>query len=308
MRKLRRLEIAKVGRWGQDGAKIDKQDLADVVETFQGKRPIVVGHDGAQNDKAPKFGDVLDVQLNGDGTVLIGDVVFLDAAESLFSDGYYDGWSVSIPTRGSDGKRYLHHLAILGATPPKIPGLKELAIDYADGDSARIIGFSGKIPEEVEELDAKEIQDKFADLEKKVTTLQEENAALKAGKTTEGEGGEGKKKDEGAAKDQYADELKKLKDDAAKSRMDAFKKSVTGKVPAGMLAKAVAIAGMINEITESEFSDGDKKRSERPIGVLAELLEAWPSSVSEGPSGNNYSDSVGADGKPIDWNKLAQKV
>lgn len=299
MRKLRTLEIAKVGTWGKDGATITKQDLAEVAQTFAGRRPIVIGHDGAADDKAPKFGDVLDVSLSADGAVLKGDVVFLEQAESLYSDGYYDGWSVSIPRRGADGMRYLHHLAILGATPPKIPGLKELAavdINYADGEDKEVIDFSGKIPEEVEEVDAKQMQDKIDALEKALADLKAENETLKKG----GAPAE-------AGKD-FSDQIKKLGVELRKSRVDAFADKVRAKVPAGILPKAQALAESIADGEATEFSDGDKKVSARPIELLGDILSAWPAAVPLGPSGNDYSDAKGADGKPIDWNALAAKA
>lgn len=302
MRKLRTLEIAKAGTWGKDGATITKQDLAEVKETFQGKRPVVIGHDGAADDKAPKFGDVLDLRLSEDGTVLKGDVAFLEAAEGLYADGYYDGWSVSIPRRGSDGKRYLHHLAILGATPPKIPGLRELAavgIDYADGEKKEIFGFSGKIPEEVEEVDPKELQAKYDELLAKFTAAEEELKKLKAGGG--GAGGDGKEKE-------FSDELKKVRADLVKSRVDAFLGRIEGKIPAGLKGKATALAGRIGDGEDFEFSDGDKKATGRPLELLGDILSAWPAAVQLGPSGNDYSDAKGSDGKPIDWAALAAKA
>ncbi|MCF7940436.1 MAG: hypothetical protein K9M84_02385 [Spirochaetia bacterium] len=37
-----------------------------------------------------------------------------------YDQGLYTGKSISLPARASDGKWYIHHLAFLGAVPPKI--------------------------------------------------------------------------------------------------------------------------------------------------------------------------------------------
>jgi hypothetical protein len=90
---------------------------------------------------------VLDLIDPGDGDVLKGHVSFLEAADPLYEGGYYDGWSVSIPPRAPDGKRFLHHLAILGAVPPKI-GMRELTGGLSDAGKPNIVFVFGKIPEE----------------------------------------------------------------------------------------------------------------------------------------------------------------
>lgn len=60
-KKIRTLELARVGKWGLDGSEIARQDIAELAETFADKRPVTVGHD--VTDRVPKFGDVLDCWL-----------------------------------------------------------------------------------------------------------------------------------------------------------------------------------------------------------------------------------------------------
>lgn len=301
MRKLRLLELMKVGKWGLDGAPITKQDIKEAYETFVGPRPVVIGHDSARDDKAPKFGDVLDLLPPApDYEILKGHVSFLEAADPLYEGGYYDGWSVSIPPKAPDGKKFLHHLAILGAVPPKVPGLRELTgVDYSDAGAEYTFEFSGKIPEEVEEVDPKELQAKYDELLAKFAAAEEELKKLKAGGG--GAGGDGKEKE-------FSDELKKVRADLVKSRVDAFLGRIEGKIPAGLKGKATALAGRIGDGDEFEFSDGDKKATGRPLELLGDILSAWPAAVQLGPSGNDYSDAKGSDGKPIDWAALAAKA
>ena len=138
MRRIRTWQLCRTGVHGSDGATITEQDLNEILETFSPPRPISLGHDMAQGDSFPKFGDVLaldgiypDPKRPGE-KVLVGKVRLHSALDEQFDDGdgegTYNGWSVTIPRRVSDGKRYLHSVAVLGATPPKIPGLDQLKI------------------------------------------------------------------------------------------------------------------------------------------------------------------------------------
>ena len=185
MKKIRTWQLCRTGTFGQDGARITEKDLREIVETFTPTRPITIGHDAAHGDNFPKFGDVLvidgiydDARHKGE-KVLVGQVVLHPELEKQFSDkddgdGCYKGWSVTIPKRGSDGKRYLHSLAICGATPPKIPGLEQLMTKccYSDGDSVEVFDFSDSInyQEEIPMTDEEK---------KKMETLEAENRKLK---------------------------------------------------------------------------------------------------------------------------------
>jgi hypothetical protein len=135
-------ELAHVGMFGSDGTKITKQDLADCAETFDGKCPVSLGHKLA--DYLPKFGNVSKVALTSDGESLSGDVELHDLLADAVDEKFYEDVSVGINTRKVDGKRYLHHLAYLGAVPPKIRDLKvfaDLGAFYC-GDDEGVVEFS----------------------------------------------------------------------------------------------------------------------------------------------------------------------
>jgi hypothetical protein len=136
MKKLK-LELAHVGMFGQDGTVVTEQDLAEVAETFDGKGPVSLGHKLA--DWMPKFGDVRKVELSEDGTSLSGELEIKDVLADAVEEKWYEDISVGLPRRASDGKRYLHHIAFLGAVPPKIRDLKvfaDLGVVYCGDDSA----------------------------------------------------------------------------------------------------------------------------------------------------------------------------
>jgi hypothetical protein len=106
--------------------------------------------------------------------------MFSEAGDKLYEDGAYDGWSISMPRR-KDGKRVLHHLAILGAVPPKIPGLEELAqvsVNFGDKSQKEMYQFSGKIPEQEGNEPMTEAEKKaMAEKDAKIAELEAQNKA-----------------------------------------------------------------------------------------------------------------------------------
>ncbi|MEM4958342.1 MAG: hypothetical protein QXX12_00530 [Nanopusillaceae archaeon] len=114
------LELVRVGTFGD--VSITRQDLNELVSTFKGEVPITLGHSLA--DFMPAFGWVRSVKLKGDS--LWGEVELNDLLKSAFEQGLYKKWSVGIRRDSQTGKKYLHHVAFLGAVPPKIKDLKML--------------------------------------------------------------------------------------------------------------------------------------------------------------------------------------
>jgi len=326
-RKIRTLELARVGRWGLDGSEITKMDIAELAETFAGKRPVIVGHD--VTDRAPKFGDVIDCWPSTDGNSIIGPVIFSDIGDRLYEGGYYDGWSISMPRRSQDGKRVLHHLAILGAVPPKIPGLEELAqiaVDFSEDAAKDMYQFSGKIPEEGGKVTMTDEEKKaLAEKEAKIAELEAQNKALteqanqKAAEqaTSQSETAPAADaKQDGAAADasansqNFADvrnELNELKAGRRQERLEGFAKNIAEKLPAGVAEKAKVLAGRIEANGAFDFSDNGKTEKRDALWLLGEILQGWPSPVKTGASGINYGDSTGGDNS-VNWGAAARKM
>jgi hypothetical protein len=322
-RKIRVLELARVGKWGLDNSEITRADICELKETFAGKRPVIIGHD---TDRAPKFGDVLDCWPSADGNSLVGPVIFTETGDRLYEGNYYDGWSISMPRRTDDGKRVLHHLAILGAVPPKIPGLEELAqvaVNFGDDAEEDKYQFSGHIPEkessEVDPLEeAKkalaEKEAKIAELEAQNKTLAEQAAQKAAAQTPAAEAKADAPAEaapnNGAGDANYADMQKQidgLKAGRRKERLESFAHNIAGKMPAGVAAKAKVLAGQIESAGEFDFSDNGKIEKRDALWLLGEILRGWPEPVRTGAAGVNYSD--GADGsQPVDWAATAKKM
>ena len=328
MKNIRTWQLCRTGSFGQDGARITEKDLREIVETFTPTRPITIGHDAAHGDNFPKFGDVLlidgiydDARHKGE-KVLVGQVVLHPELEKQFSDkddggGCYKGWSVTIPKRGSDGKRYLHSLAICGATPPKIPGLEQLMTKscYSDGDSVEVFDFSDSInyQEEIPMTDEEK---------KKMETLEAENKKLKEDaekKAAEKKGDEDKEK-KFSDSPEFADMQKKIADlEAAKK--EALVKGVCDKfadIPAGLKDSVQKVASVLASNSESfEFADKDGNKSEKSaLDLFGDILSGLSEAPKKGDvtrqmfNAGEFSDKDGkGDGKDApDWNKLAQNI
>ena len=325
MKKIRTWQLCRTGTFGQDGAKISEQDLKEIAETFTPTRPITIGHDAAHGDNFPKFGDVLvidgiydDPKHKGE-KVLVGQVVLHPELEKQFSDkddgdGCYKGWSVTIPKRASDGKRYLHSLAICGATPPKIPGLEQLMTKscYSEGDCVEVFNFSDAIDYQEEIPMTKEEEEKMKALELENKKLKEDAEKAAASKKNEED-----KKEKFSDSKEYADMQKKIEDLEA-SRKEAVVKGVCDKfadVPAGLKDNVPKVAGVLASATESfEFSDKDGNKSNKSaLDLFSDLLSgliAAPKKdevTSRQVNTDEFNDKKN-DGKETDWGKVAAKL
>ena len=325
MKKIRTWQLCRTGTFGQDGAKITEKDLKDIVETFTPTRPISIGHDSAKGDNFPKFGDVLaidgiydDAKHKGE-KVLVGMVMLHPELEKQFSDkddgdGCYKGWSVTIPKRASDGKRYLHSLAICGATPPKIPGLEQLMVKscYSDGDTVEVFDFSDAIDYQEEIPMTEEEKKKMADLEAENKRLKEDAEKASASKKDEEN-----KKEKFSDSKEYADMQKKI-EDLEVSRKEAVVKGVCDKfadLPAGLKDNVQKVAGILASNTESfEFSDKDGNKSNKTaLDLFSDLLSgliAAPKKeevTSRQVNTDEFNDKKD-DGKETDWGKVAAKL
>ena len=325
MKNIRTWQLARTGTFGLDGATITEKDLREISETFTPTRPISIGHDAAHGDNFPKFGDVLaidgiydDPKHKGE-KVLVGMVVLHPELEKQFSDaddgsGCYKGWSVTIPRRASDGKRYLHSLAICGATPPKIPGLEQLMVKscYSDGDKVEVFNFNDAInyQEEIPMTDEEK---------KKMEALEAENKRLKeeAEKKASEKKGEEDKKEKFSDSPEFADMQKKIAElEAAKK--DALVKGVCDKfadIPAGLKDSVQKIAGVLASATDSfEFSDKDGNKTEKSaLDLFSEVVSGLSAAQKSGDvtrrqfNTDNFSDKKD-DGKETDWGKVAAKL
>lgn len=278
MKRVRTWQLCRTGKFGADGATITKKDLEEIVETFAPPRPISIGHDAAKADNFPKFGDVLyldgihDDPKHPGEKVLVAGVVLHPELEKQFDDkadgnGIYEGWSVTIPRRASDGKRYLHSLAICGATPPKIPELEQLMVKscFSDNDTVEVYDFSDSVEFQEESSMTEEEKKKMADLEAENKKLREAQKASE----------DKKKSDDEKSRQDYADMAarcealeKGIRDEKVKALADRF----SDKVPAGVMPKIKAVAEALSAAGECEFSDGSGTKKQAALDAFADVL------------------------------------
>lgn len=324
MKKIRTWQLCRTGTFGQDGARITEKDLDEIAETFAPTRPITIGHDAARGDDFPKFGDVLaidgiydDPKRKGE-KVLVGKVMLHPELEKQFSDkddggGCYKGWSVTIPKRASDGKRYLHSLAICGATPPKIPGLEQLMVKscYSDGDSVEVFDFNDAInyQEEIPMTDEEK---------KKMEALEAENKKLKedAAKAAETKGGEDKK-EKFSDSPEFADMQKEISELKA-AKKEALVKGVCDKfsdIPAGLKDGVQKVASVLASASDSfEFSDKDGNKSQKSaLEVFSDVVSGLIAAPKKDDvttrqfNADEFNDKKEG-GKETDWGKVAAKL
>ena len=319
--KIRTWQLCRTGKFGQDGATITDQDLQELMETFVPTRPISIGHDMARGDSFPKFGDVLALEGVQDDPshpgekVLVGSVMLHPDLDSIYDDGdgngLYKGWSVTIPRRAVDGKRYLHSVAITGATPPKIPGLEQLMTKscYAEDDSIEIFTF-GDSPRYEEVSMTEEEKKRMEELEAERDQLKE---ALKKAqesdkkpapkvKSTEDDPRKNGEYADQAAKD-MAERLAKAEQELKQSKIERFCDAIKDRIPAGIFDKVKALATGLADEKEVNFSDNS---SQNALQVFQEILSSWPDATTT--QVYSFSDDKDKNSKNEGWGKVASKL
>lgn len=136
------LEMAKIGTYGE--VALTEADLEQMEKSFEGKIPITVGHEIAGD--MPAAGWVKNIWA--EKGILMGEAELGEWLKEAYDKGEYRNWSIGAK-RDASGQLYLHHLAFLGALPPKIKGLEVVEMGDCDG----VMTFSGKIPPYFSELE-----------------------------------------------------------------------------------------------------------------------------------------------------------
>ncbi len=127
------LVLARAGL-ADNGKSLTPEIIREVVETFSEIKsaPVTIGHELA--DYMPAYGWVKSLRANEDNTLLFGEVELLPPLRDAYELGYFRKWSIGVRKRPKDGKRYLHHLAFLGAVPPAIKGLEVIKMAEEGGE------------------------------------------------------------------------------------------------------------------------------------------------------------------------------
>lgn len=113
-----------------------KKDLSEIASSYNPgvhEAPIRIGHE--DNDKVPSWGWVKGVKVKGDE--LFAEIDFSPLAGEYIQNGLYKKVSASFYSPESKinpepGKWSLRHVALLGAQPPAVKGLKGFAYEESD--------------------------------------------------------------------------------------------------------------------------------------------------------------------------------
>ena len=306
--KLIRLEIAKTGTFGAQGSTITAEDLKEVIETFDGKCPVSLGHYMTKQDWWPQWGNVENITLeereNGEA-VLIGDISVNEVLYEAMKEGFYPSWSVSIPQRAADGKRYLHHLAFIGATPPKIRDLKLFSV--ADGtapeNSIKVEGEGFSFEDYASYSYADMGIEGFQEAEEEKTEKQEKEDEKPGEPKEEKEAGKNE-----SGKDDFADSpamktARKIFNSAIKSKLD---EALKDELPPAMMDKVHEFADLACD--DFDFADG----VEQPaiISLFLDIVDAMKNTPAVKTGRMDFADVEGAP-KPfdskIDTRRMAEK-
>jgi len=331
-------ELAHVGMFGPDGVTITRKHLSDCASTFDGKCPATLGHRLA--DWMPKFGNVQSVELAKGGESLVGTVELHDLLADAIDEKLYEDISVGIQTRKADGMHYLHHLAFLGAVPPKIRDLKvfaDLGVVYL-GEEEAVAEFADAAPADPATTDpttpdevAKALQ-RIADkgraawpLQDALTALQELTAyatemllsgadipaSLKeqmqnfADKVNEA--GKTGKEEDVELKEENERLKAELADQAAAnlaSAKEGLKTAMVGKVPKAKQGLVLELADRLDTKADIELADEEgKKEKVSSLEILRRVLESLPKAVAEGRTDLGDPELE----KPLDLSKIQGK-
>lgn len=138
---MQRFEIFRKGKHTSAGGTtltFSEDDVRRAVEAYDPavhEAPIVVGH---PRDDAPAYGWVKGLEFSADGSMHAQpDQLDADFAE-MVQAGRFKKRSASFytpdsPANPKPGTYYLRHVGFLGAQPPAVKGLKEVAFNEEDG-------------------------------------------------------------------------------------------------------------------------------------------------------------------------------
>lgn len=128
-----------------NGHTLTDADLAEAASVTNeiGEAPMTIGH--VRGTGGPRYGRFTNFSAEptthpftgASVTGLFADGAPLDAVKDAVNDGFYNQRSVGFG-RDPQGRRYAHHVALLGGTPPAVKGLPDLA--FSAGDVEMTVG------------------------------------------------------------------------------------------------------------------------------------------------------------------------
>jgi len=294
MTEIKALEIFRTGNYGELGSfsETDLDEIAAEYSADKHKAPITLGH--VEDDSKPALGWIKKIYRKGMSLFADGEIV--SELKEWITQGLYENVSAAIYKNfAGSGKKYLRHLAVLGAVPPVVKGMGGLkAAMFSDTENGEFVKIENLTQEkqmaEKEQIvvfsedqhkslleaallkKENEVTLKFAEIQKasdsKIASLEAELAAEKtkvtefAEKATEAdvktfvEGLIVAKKTTPALKDALVGQLKK----AAKLDMALFAEMKANMEAAPSVIEFGEVEGAAGEADkDAKFAEADKK-------------------------------------------------
>lgn len=260
------IEIFRVGTHIDDAGvahQFSSADIADMAASYNPavrEAPLTVGH---PKDNLPAYGWVQSVSATNGILTITPHQVEPQFAE-MVQAGRFKKRSASFyppasPNNPTPGRWYLRHVAFLGAQPPAVAGLKDIAFAATDTDA---LSFS-------EATSPPENQVTIEELQAQLKAAQDAEAAAKAEAAT--------------AKAQAAS----FAESARAQRKAGFVSFAEGQVQAGKLLpkdKAMAIATLdaLADMQPVEFAEGDTTKKISNVQWLQDLIAGAKPAISFG--------------------------
>lgn len=268
------IEIFRAGRHTDDAGQVhafSEADIASIAASYNPalrEAPLTVGHP-AHN--LPAYGWVKGLRAEGGRLLMATQQVEPQFAE-MVQAGRFKKRSASFyppthPNNPTPGQWYVRHVAFLGAQPPAVAGLKDIA--FAETDAAGAINFSEATHSPQENPMDKELQ-------AQLDAANQKAAAEQAAR-------EQAEREAKAAKEQLA----QFAEAARQQRHAAHVSFAEGEVKAGRLlpkdaGAAVAVLDLLADAQPVEFAEGDTTRKVTPAEWLKGLIGAAKPVVSFG--------------------------
>ena len=249
------------------GTELTSDELRQIADTFTGDTALIspkitITHEGVEEQK--NLGKINKLYVDERGW-LVGDVDLLDQdfAED-YEKGVYPNLSIGIKKADFDNEKlkgenlaYLHHIAFLSSTQPKIVGLnkkfsedvRQIFINFADdrkeGESMDKDRKIADLEAKIKDMEQKEQDKIFAEVEK----AKEENKEL-----------EKKFAEEAKKREELEGKLKEFAEKELANKKSTFKAALEGKFP--------------KEAIDTYMEKVDKNFADTDTGALLELLNS----------------------------------
>jgi hypothetical protein len=268
--------------------------------------PVVIGH---PKDNSPAWGWVEAVKREGD-ILLATFKDLIPEFKDMVSKGLFKKRSISLYPDGT-----LRHIGYLGATPPAVKGLEDVAFNEGDQTIIEFNEEGGSMIEEIKKIlsemmaQIKGLMPEKQTTEGGITEMTEQEIQKKindgisaALKKKDAEFAEAAKTKETEFSEKEAS-LKK-REDALKSEETARKKKAIsdfceglkkeGKLIPAMEKLGMGITEFMSQIatneTTIEFGEGDKKAKQTPLEFMQSFLSALPKMIEFGEVAGRGTD------------------